>query len=371
VIVGLEVGGAELMLQRLIGVEGESRGVRHSVVSLTDIGAIGRLLQKAGIEVQALEMRSAAAIPRVLFELSRLIRREQPDIVQTWMYHADLVGGLAARIAGNRNVIWGVRTTDVEAGGTPTTTFVRHVCARLSRSVPRVIVCAAEASRRVHADVGYDNSRMVVVPNGFDLSRLEANAVQRAELRAQCGFMKDDLVVGILGRFNPAKDHENFVKAAGLLAPSHPNIRFLFVGRGLHAANKELRDWIAKTGFQDRFILLAERSDVAVCLAAMDIFCLSSRTEGFPNVVAEAMAIGLPCVVTNVGDAAMLVGETGVVVPKEDCTALAEGLAQLIAMSPSARARLGEKAKQRIKSEFTIDRTRDRFESIYRSLCEK
>jgi glycosyltransferase involved in cell wall biosynthesis len=371
IIVGLNVGGAELMLKRLIDADQSAQNHVHSVISLTEVGVIGMQLAQNGVEVSALGMTSAAEIPKILFKLVVYIRKSQPDVVQTWMYHSDLLGGLAARIAGNRNVIWGVRTTDVEAGGTRTTILIAHLCAALSRWIPRTIVCAAQASRRVHAGYGYDDARMIVIPNGFDLSRLSTTPEDRNMLRERCGFREEDLVVGVLGRFNPAKDHNTFVRAAGALATRCPNVRFLLVGRGLDQSNKELSQWIAATKCEDRFVLLGERSDVAVCLSAMDVFCLSSRTEGFPNVVGEAMAVGLPCVVTDVGDAAFLVGETGVVVPKENPMALAKGLEELVTMPPDRRAALGQRAKMRICAEFTIDRARERFNAVYRSISKK
>jgi glycosyltransferase involved in cell wall biosynthesis len=371
IIAGLNVGGAELMLKRLVEPHDEGTGYRHAVISLTDIGTVGRQLQTLGVEVQALNMRSAADIPRTLWQLVRMIRASRPDVVQTWMYHADLLGGLAARIAGNRNVIWGIRTTEIQSGGSRITSIVRNVCAVLSRQVPHKIVCAAEASRRVHMALGYDAPRMVVIPNGFDLSRLVATPDQRAVLRARCGFSGDDVVVGSVGRFHPVKDQENFVRAAGLLAQQHTRVRFLMIGRGLDAQNRELVHWIQRTGHPDRFMLLGERTDVPTCLAAMDIFCLSSRTEGFPNVVGEAMAMGLPCVVTNVGDAAMLVAATGVVVPKEDPVALAQGLTRVLEMAHGARQQLGHEARARICAEFTIAHARERFEAIYACVTGK
>lgn len=371
IIIGLNVGGAELMLKRLIESHQFNTHHHHSVISLTGIGDVGIQLQALGVDVKKMGMRSALDIPLVLWQLVRLIRASAPDIVQTWMYHADLLGGLAARLGGHRNVIWGIRTTNVQVGGSRATTMVRQVCAWLSRRVPHTIVCAAEASRKVHVAVGYDAARMVVVPNGFDLSRLVATPNQRAMLRTQCGFGADNVVVGTLGRFNPAKDHENFVRAAGLLAQQHAHVRFLMVGRGLDADNTELARWIAQTGGADRFVLLAERADVPVCLATMDIFCLSSRTEGFPNVVAEAMAMGIPCVVTDVGDTAVLVADTGVVVPKEDSIELAKGLERLLAIDPDMRQQLGQKARERIHAEFSIERARDRFEAVYQRVAGK
>jgi glycosyltransferase involved in cell wall biosynthesis len=367
VITGLSPDGAEMALYRLV--TGERGGCRHAVVSLTPGGAVGERLREADIELTAFDFR-VSPLSHFL-ELLALMRRTRPDIVQTWMYHADMFGGLAARLAGNRNVIWGIRATELKAGDSRATAAVRRLCAWLSRWVPHTIVCVAEAARRTHVAAGYDPARMVVVPNGFDLSQLAATAAQRDELRKQCGFGPGQAVIGTLGRFNANKDQHNFVRAAALLARQHRDVRFLMAGRGLDAGNEELMRWIAQTGHADRFVLLGERSDVPVCLAAMDVFCLSSRTEGFPNAVGEAMAMGVPCVVTDVGDAAMLVGDAGVVVPKEDAHALAGGLAGVLNLAPDARRQLGQKARARIQAEFTMERARERFETIYRRITEE
>ena len=366
IIAGLDVGGAELMLKRLVDVRQDNRSVRHSVISLTRIGKVGQQLQALGIEVHALDMRSILGIPRVLWQLARLIRASRCDIVQTWMYHADLLGGMAARLAGQRHVIWGIRRTELLTGDSVATRVIRRLCGRLSGWLPHTIVCAAEAARRSHAALGYNAARMVVVHNGFDTTRLTATVDQRLALRAQLGIAADEIVIGSLGSYKPAKDHQNFVRAAGLVAQQQPKVRFLLVGRDIDVSNAELSWSIEQTGHHDRFVLLSERADVQVCLAAMDMFCLHSRTEGFPNVVGEAMAMGLPCVVTDVGDAAVLVADGGVVVPREDSNALAQGLERLVALPTGARRELGQRAKARIHAEFTIERARERFEAVYR-----
>lgn len=359
------------MLRRLVESHNGNENYQHTVISLTGIGTVGLQLQALGVEVHAMGMRSVLGIPRVVWRLVCWFRTARPDVVQTWLYHADLLGGLAARLAGNRNVIWGIRTTELTGGWAGATAIVRKLCAWLSQSVPHTIVCAADASRRAHIAIGYDGARMVVIPNGFDLNRLAATQQQRDTLRLQYGLDTGALVIGFLGRFHLDKGQENFVRAAGLTSLQYRNARFLMVGRDVDANNEQLAEWISATGCADRFVLLGERSDAPVCLAAMDLFCLSSRTEGFPNVVGEAMAMGLPCVVTNVGDAAMLVADTGVVVPKEDSPALALGLGRLLAMTTFERQQLGQKAKTRIHAEFSMDRARERFESIYQLVTRK
>ncbi|MBC7488667.1 MAG: glycosyltransferase [Glaciimonas sp.] len=370
VIVSLNVGGAETMLKRLIMSSPESIP-ETVVVSLTTLGVIGESLRTHGVCVRTLGMSSFLHSPIALWRLIRLIRQYRPEIVQTWMYHADLLGGLAAHMAGNWHVIWGIRTTDISTGGCSATAIVRWFCARLSTWVPSVIVCAAEASRQSHIAVGYDATKMVVIPNGYNFAWLKASFEERQSLREQCDITQNDVVVGSLGRFHSDKDQENFVRSAALLAQEYPQLRFLMVGRDLAWDNTQLVDWIVSTGFKERFVLLGERKDVPQCLAAMDIFCLHSRTEGFPNVLAEAMAMGLPCVTTDVGDAAMLLADTGVVVPQGDAMALAQGVEKLLAFDQKARHALGMRAKARVEAEFSMARARERYEEIYRQILEK
>ena len=365
VITGLSVGGAEMALYRLIH-EFRHSDYIHTVIALTPGGGMYSRFIQSGIRLIVLDIRRSPVSH--MLRLYRLIRTLRPDIVQTWLYHADFLGGIAARMAGIRNVIWGIRTTDVNGGCSRATSVVRRVCASLSRWVPHTIVCVAEAARLSHSLVGYDTRRMVVVANGFDLTKLTASKGQRSQLRAECGFRTNDIVLGTLGRFNLDKDHANFVQAAGQLARQHERLRFLMVGKNLDADNDDLMGWIRDTGHTDRFVLLGERVDVSVCLAAMDIFCLSSRTEAFPNVVGEAMAMGLPCVATDVGDVAVLMADTGVIVPKADPSALAGGVAGLVALGPHHWEPMGRKARARIHATFTMDCVRKNFESIYENV---
>ena len=368
VISGLSVGGAEMALYRLI-LQFRDSDYDHTVVALTPGGGMSARFEHVGIPLIVLDVRHSPFAHSV--QLVRLIRKLRPDIVQTWLYHADFLGGLAARVAGNRRIIWGIRTTDLDIGCARTTSLVRRACALMSRWVPHTIVCVAHAALRSHARVGYDTSRMTVVANGFDLGALTASEAERDELRRRCGFGAGDIVVGTLGRFNLDKDHGNFVEAAGMLAAKDARVRFLMVGRDLDADNQALGQWIRDTGHAERFVLLGERDDAVVCLAAMDIFCLSSRTEAFPNVVGEAMAMGLPCVATNVGDVAVLLADTGVVVQKADPDALARGVHGLIARGPGYLFDLGQQARERIRASYSMRCARARFESIYDSILDE
>jgi glycosyltransferase involved in cell wall biosynthesis len=369
VIVGLNGGGAERMLMRLVESHAGSADYSHSIVSLTDLGELGLPIRAFGVDVQALQLTSALSFAPGLAKLRRIISSVKPTVVHTWMYHADLVGGLAAYAAGVGGIIWGVRTTDMIRGTSRATALIRRFCAILSRTIPRAIVCAAQAALESHVAIGYDRSKMIVIPNGFDLNVLTPDSRERGRIRDSCGWTDDDFVFGYIGRFNHYKDPENFVRAGAALCAEFPHARFLVVGRGLTSDKASLLAALGDRRLLDRFVFLGDRADIPACLSAMDGFCLSSRSEGFPNVVGEAMAVGLTCVVTDVGDARQIVDDTGIVVPPEDSRALANGMARVITMSPAEREERGARARRRIATEFSMTRARERFEALYKAVA--
>jgi glycosyltransferase involved in cell wall biosynthesis len=365
VITCLDVGGAELTLQKLILADPAAVD-RHTVVSLRDIGCVGRELQARGVRVYALGMSPTRLNFGKLIKLARMIRESRPAVIQTWLYHGDFFGGLAARIAGRREIIWGIRNTGFARESSRLTYWIMRACGLLSSFVPRVIVCCAESARTSHVGWGYSQNRIRVIPNGFVLPDLTERPLWRRSLRAELGLGQDDLVVGMVARFDPLKNHALFVRAAGLLAQAHPRVRFLLVGRNVDRDNAQLTSWISRSGFPERFVLTGERRDVNRCLAAMDLFCLTSTFEAFPNVVAEAMAMGVPCVVTDAGDAGQIVGNTGWVVPVRDLGQLGEALNEVVKMSQEELRARGELSRQRIDQHFSITAVRQMYELAYR-----
>jgi len=335
IISGLGQGGAETVLHRLVTAPGQVD--RHTVVSMTDAGVFGPRLQAAGIDVVALGMPSGRLSPGGLWRLYRLLRQTKPDVVQTWMYHADLVGGVIARLAGVRAVYWGIRNSGANLEqSSPMARAIAWLCARLSGVVPTgVIACADEAARR-HQAWGYRADRMQVVPNGYDLSRWHPDPEARALLRAEWGVDEGTPLLGSVARWNPLKDHANLLEAFGRLAASWPQARCVLVGQGMSDDNTALMTLANRFGVRDKLILLGMREDVPAIMSALDVHVLSSCAEGFPNVVAEAMASGVACVVTDVGDAARIVGEAGWVVPARDPEALSGAMDKALAQRGSA-----------------------------------
>lgn len=370
VIIGLGRGGAEKALANLVLMFAEDREFEHVVISLKDMGCYGELLRSKGVSVFCLGLFRPIDALAVFMKLVVLLRNLRPDLIQTWMYHADFIGGLAAKLAGSPPVIWGVHSFDLKRGARLSTRLVQRLCALASSWLPARILCVAEASRRSHVEVGYDSSRILVIPNGFDLSASDVLAEEVTSLRdgLKCG--RDGVIVGCVGRFHPAKDHHNFIRAAALLREQYSDVWFMMVGPGLDWSNEVLVQWIDDVGIRDRVLLMGERDDIPQCLKAMDIFCSSSRTEAFPLVVGEAMVMGRPAVVTDVGDTGLLVGDAAVVVPREDAGALAMGLARLISAPKDEREKLGMRAQERVRFHFSAERNRERTIEVYRSLLE-
>lgn len=370
VIICLNVGGAELMLKRLVESHSEQSDIEHVVISLTDQGVLGEQLSNQNIAVYCLGMSSITKSPFVFLRLRKLLQQLRPDIVHTWMYHADLLGGLAARSVGLPNVVWCIRSTDIRKGGSKITLLIRKLCAWLSGYVPRVIVCAADASRKVHVAIGYAAGKMQVIPNGFELAKLLLKNTAESTVRDELGISHNCKVVISVGRFNPVKDHKTFIEAAGKLAAQRNDVRFMLVGRGLERYNAQLVSMIEATGQVGAFYLLGERNDVPACLQASDVFCLHSVTEGFPNVLGEAMAVGLPCVTTDVGDAAYLLDSPEWMIPVASPAKLAEKLNAMLSLPAAERAALGEAAATRIREHFTMDVISRRYYDLYTSLLD-
>lgn len=368
VITGLKTGGAEIMLEKLLGALSPS--VQPFVFSLTDLGDIGPRLLARGVSVEALGMRPGLPSPWALVRLARRLAALRPQVVHTWMYHADLLGGVAARIAGVRAVMWGLRQSQLDpALNRRSTLLVMRLCAHLSRHVPRRIACAGERARDAHAAAGYAADRMVVIPNGFQLDRFRIDDGARRSVRVELGLASDTPLVGMVARFHPQKNHRGFAEAMLRLRAQRPDARALLVGEGVDDGNAQLREWLTQAGVADRCHLLGKRDDVPRLMAAMDVLALPSLGEAFPNVVGEAMACGVPCVVTDVGDAADIVGAFGWVVRSDDMAALADKLAGVLALPESERLALGAKAQGRILERFDLRIVAKLYEHEYRTLA--
>ncbi len=368
IIMDLEIGGAQVTLLKLLSTL-DRRQFDLSVISLTDVGSIGAKIADLGIPVHAVGMRPGKITPVDFVRLFRQIKALKPHLVQTWLYHSDLIGGLAARLAGVP-VVWNVRSS-YTARPKRSTLAVRRCCALLSGWAPSKIVTCALVAERVHVALGYQKAKMVVIPNGYDTDLYKPDASARESVRRDLGIPADAPVIGCVARFHPQKDHRTFLEACVLVRREIPECRYVLCGGDVTMENPELAAWVDELGLGDRVHLMGPRDDTPRLYAAMDVLALSSLTEAFPNAVAEAMSCGVPCAVTDVGDAAYIVGKTGVVVPPGDSRALAAACIQILNMQPEDRAMLGTETRKRVRDDFSLHAITARYETLYQELAGK
>lgn len=363
VITELGAGGAEHMLLRLVAA---STGYRHIVVSLSGEGALTNAIRAAGADVLSLGMRRHILSLGAIFALTRIIRRERPLVLQTWLYHADLMGTVAARLTNFRPVAWNLRCSNMDLSRYRWSTRVVVKILILLSSWPDVVMTNSAAGRRWHTDLGYRPRRWEFVPNGVDATIFRPDAEARAHWRRRFDVKDGDVLIGMVARRDPMKDHEGMLRAAAEAARHHQNLAFVLAGRGITRADPTLVQLADAVGAPVH--LIGECDDPAGLNAALDIAVLSSAFgEGFPNVVAEAMVAGVPCIVTDVGDAASIVGDTGHVVPPRSPDALAQAILMLANDAP-LRVRLGAAARRRMIENFDLAAVAACYEAAWASL---
>jgi glycosyltransferase involved in cell wall biosynthesis len=371
VVPDLALGGAEMALLRLL--EGLDRARFSSlVVTLRDGGALVARARIAGAAVVSLGMRTRMPSPRTVARLGAGLRAFAPDVLQGWMYHGNVAASVGARLVGERPAVaWNVRQSLASlAHERPTTRLLIRASARLSRQVD-CIVSNARSSAAQHAALGFAARRMEIIPNGFDPARFRPSTAARDALRAELGLSRDVLLAGMVARVHAVKRHDLFLAAVAAAARAGRDVHAVLVGSGADAASPALARLVADAGVARRVHLLGERDDVEHLLPALDLLVSASGwAEGFPNVVGEAMACGVPCLVTDTGDCAEIVGDAGVVVPAGDRARLAAALLELLCLPADERARLGARARQRVAAEFTLASCVARYASLYASLAE-
>lgn len=368
VITGLSTGGAETMLLKLLQNINRQR-FEPTVISLTTRGEIGPRIEALGITVHALGMRPGWPSPFKFMRLVGLLRKSKPNVVHTWMYHADLLGGLAARLTGIRAVAWGIRHSNLcPEQNKRSTLLVLKMCAHVSGWLPKRILSCSERAQSIHIQEGYRADKMVLIPNGFDLSRFKPDAQARKAVRAELGLGVDTPIVGLVARYDLQKNHPGFIDMAARLHSALPQVHFVLVGRGVDWNNKVLTALIAAASLTNHAHLLGQRDDIPRLMSSFDLLASSSFGEAFSNVLGEAMACGVPCVATDAGDSAWIVGETGRVVPLGDMPRMASVIKDLLKKPIDERVALGAAARERVANLFEVGAVAKQYEAFYESL---
>lgn len=363
-ITSLHGAGAQHMLLKLLSAS--DRKKFDSVVVALEDGKLRERFEALDVAVHCLGMRRGVPTPGALWKLVKVLRTVNPDVMLGWMYHANLALTLAATLARSRGVLlWNIRRSlyDIKEDRLLTRAVI-YLNARLSRRPERILYCG-EVIADQHEQFGFAPEKRLVIPNGFNLDLFRPNPDCRRQLRERLGLGPNTLLVGAVGRFHPQKDYHTLLRAVRHVTDSLSDCYFVLVGAEIDHENAILLSWIRECGVESRVHLLGEQSQVQQIMAGFDLFCLSSCSEGFPNVVGEAMASGVECVSTDAGAARDLIGDTGTVVERRDAEALAQALIAALSRSSEERARRGLLGRRRIEEKFSIARVVRIYEHEY------
>lgn len=354
----LNIGGAERQLVTLAN-ELAARGHEIVIASYYPGGALAEMIDPKRIKVISYEKKSRWDLFTLLFKTLKIVRDEQPTILHGWMHTQNVVATVAKVLNPKLTMVWAVRASNLEEHLDWAEKLTIWLQARLSAFATRITVNSM-AGLDYAAQGGLPREKMMFIPNGIDTNVFYPNDDERRRLRAQWNMGDDVKIVGNVSRFDPIKNHKMFLRSAAAVAAERPDVRFVCVGHGKESYLQELKQLSRTLGLENKIHWIQAQSDVRAVYNAIDVFCSSSFSEGFPNVIGEAMACGRHCVVTNVGDSALVVGDTGVVVPSDDPKAMSAGLLDRLKASDTLNLR----ARQRILENFTVAHLGDKSEYV-------
>jgi glycosyltransferase involved in cell wall biosynthesis len=371
IITDLDIGGTELSLARLL-VNMDARRFRHRVVSLLPAGPVAAMLTDAGIEAGSLDMPPGRITISGLARLRRIVRETAPDVVNSWLYHADVLSTLALLPSSRIPLVWNLRASHMDMRRYSwVSRATRHLCAWLSGR-PDLIVANSTTGRDYHIEFGYRARAWDVIYNGIETDRFRPDAEARRAVRAELGIPADAPVIGVLARHDAMKGHPVFLDAALRIAEACPAVHFLLAGTGVEPGAPFFAGWLAAhPAMAPRLHLLGRRSDTERLMASLDVYCSPSLGEGFPNAPAEAMSSGVPVVASDAGDSRLIVGETGIVAPVGDAAGLAEGCLALVGEADATRRARREHARARVVERFGLARAVGEYERMIEGVLDR
>ncbi len=358
IITGLNQGGAESVLYKICNET--QKDFSFIVISLKGKGFFSEKLRLLQIPVYEINLRNIFFLPISFFRLYNLIKKEKPDIVQTWMYHADFFGGIVAKIVGIKLIIWNIRGPLNTKKTNLQTHILARSCAIISRWVPNKIICCSEFASKVHIGIGYFSDKFIIIPNGYKIP--EKFGVNKLSLIKS----SSDFMLGMIARYDPYKDHKSLLKALRIVKQNGYSFKCLLAGSGIDTKNQKLLSLIKSLNLYDNVELLGVISDVNQLFNRLDLHVLSSIDEAFPNVIAESMAMGVPIVSTNVGDAALIAGDLGWIVNPSDPNSIAIGIIEAIIEKDKPEWKIRkEKSRERIVKYFSIEKMCKQYSNLW------
>jgi glycosyltransferase involved in cell wall biosynthesis len=365
IITSLDRGGAEMLLVNLLSRLDQHKYI-STVVSLTDGGDLIKNIEDIGIPVFSLKMKRGIPSITAILRLYKIVRNFKPDIVHGWMYHGNIISMLSSLLCIKKpKIFWGIFHCIEDLSERKWALKIVVKLGAMLSSQADGITNNSLKSITQHEKIGFAANLTTFVPNGVDTDLFHPDIEAYKSVRNELGVSNKTYLVGLIGRNDPLKDHSNFLNAALIVAASHQDIKFLIIGRGLDATNAWLSGRVHSLGLESNVILMGERHDIPRIIASLDVSVSSSQSEGMPLVIAESMSCGIPCVVTDVGDSSILVGDTGLSVPPRDSKALSGSITNIISLSEKDRLELGACARRRVINNYSLYSFVKKYESLY------
>ena len=354
VINGLDDGGAEGVLYRICTYDKEHE---HIVLSMQGLGKYGELLIHQGVEVRELNISTFKTLPYATLKFRKVLKETKPDLIQTWMYHANIFAGVLAKIfCYKKPVVWNIRCTIMKLVESGLTTYILiYLGSILSYFIPDCIIVCGNSVKLDHQGIGYKLSKIKTIENGFDLEYFKP---PKKSQNINNSFYTKGLIVGVLGRFHPQKNHDLAIKACSIAISKNINLKLYLAGSGMTADESELNKSIRKNRMETFTEFFGALKDVRVFFKEIDVLLLSSKFgEGFPNVLAEAMAYGIPCIATSIGDSKKIIGQTGWVVSNHKPKEIVSAFEEILDMKKNKSwQKMKNSARQRIEQNFSISK---------------
>lgn len=363
VVAGLGSGGAEHFLLRLLRADPGLRDVSR-IVSVRPLDALSSQFEALGVPVLKLPLAADLDLPRHLLALRRTLTHPDTRLIQSWLYLSDT---LAALLGGGRPVVWGIRSSHGARGKRLTGLLARGVNPWLSSRAPAAIICCGQQALDAHRKLGYDSSRLRLIPNGYEIENYQPDPAAGAALRAELGIPADAFVIGMAARTDIYKDHETLLRAVALARQQVSNLRVLLCGKGTDA--EQVATLIRRHNLQTVCQTLGQQSDMRRFYAALDVHVLSSLSEGFPNVVAEATLYGSGSLSTDVGEARALLADPAALIPPGDASTMADRILAFQALSPTGRAQQIAANRAVVASQFDMNRIAQLYRATYESFA--
>ena len=365
IIPSLGIGGTEKILDLITE---KLKAHEHIIINLGNSGYIERSLKKRNHKIKKIKF-NFYNFPISLLKILIFLRKENPEIIQSWLYKADLITIFIRLILNHRNIIWNIRGTKIQDFWKLDKKLCLWLLSKFSKFVPSRIICCGKKAMDEHISIGYPINKMIIIENGIDTEKYICNLTKNNYLREKLSIKKQKLILGCIGRYEYLKGLDNLIKGLNLIYEKNKSkIAIVLAGKEINTNNKRINNLIQETKNSLQFILLDEIHDVPQILQGLDFYCSPSRYEGFPNIIAEAMSAGIPCIVSDAGDSERIVGDAGICYGPSTPQNIAFGINKFLELNSNERIELGISSRNRKKENFYLKKMCNKYEKLYLSI---